>query len=799
MRISLDWVRRILAVDDLGVDTDELVRRLTLHLAEIDAVERTGPDLPATVVVGRVVHCAAHPDADRLRVTRVDVGAGEPLPIVCGADNVAVDQHVAVALPKTRLTVPGRDGAATTITIKKGKLRGEPSHGMICAEDELGLGDDHDGILVLADAPAPGTPLIDALPPGDTVLVVDNHNINHRPDLWGHLGWAREIAALCDLPTPSPPDSTWSPHGDDCAVRIAAEACTGYCGAVVTGVAQGEAPAWMQDRLRAAGVRPLGLLVDVTNYVMLELGEPMHAFDRRDLHGAEILVRTAKPGERLTTLDDRTLELDPADLVITDGQRVHALAGVMGGAESGVRADTTCIVLEAATFDPAAVRRARIRHGLMTESASRFEKGLYPQLRAAAINRAVALLADACPDATVTCRFGAGADDAPAVRIPYRHEAVARYVGLEIPAADQDRHLAALGFVRDGDTVAVPWWRGKDVEEATDLVEEVARLHGYHHVTPEVPRLPAAPPQQNPLRAAEHRARRLLAAQGWDEVQTYCFTSTAWAELLAWPAERRIRLDHPLSSEQTVLRLEVLPTLAEAVARNRRYLDHVAVYEVGKIYGRGIGVEPCVDETGVVAGCHAAAGVDTPFYAARDAALAVLDGLGYVADYRAVAAPGPAWQDGRCAELRVAGRAVGIVGECPAAVRRLADCDDPLAGFVIELERLVAGNARPAPVAYRPPSRFQVVTRDFTFVCRDDLAYGELVAAARHGAAALVRDVELAQDIYRGAGIPDDHKAISIRVALQADDRTLGERDLQKASTAIVAAVERRTDAQLRA
>ncbi|MDA3959659.1 MAG: phenylalanine--tRNA ligase subunit beta [Planctomycetota bacterium] len=798
MRISLNWIKRILNVDSIGLNDEELVRRLTLHLAEIDEVETTGASLDG-VVVGKVLTCAQHPDADRLRVTTLDVGADDAIPVVCGAPNVAAGQSVAVALPGCQLTMPGKDGEPVTVTIKKGKLRGQPSHGMICAEDELGLGTGHDGIMVLTGEPQPGTALAEVLPSGDTVLVVDNHNINHRPDLWGHLGWAREIAAICGLTAPNDPDISWADMGSGCAVHIADERCSGYRGAVVTGVANTASPQWMQDLLEAAGVRPLGLLVDLTNYVMLELGEPMHAFDQREIAGDTIVVRAAAAGEKLQTLDERERDLVSHDLVIADAKRVLALAGIMGGEGSGVKDDTSTIVLEAATFQAASIRHSRIRHGMATESSSRFEKTLYREFAAAAINRAIALLSELCPNASVTCRFSAAAEHADIRSIAYQHADLTRYVGIEIPAEQQNGYLSALGFVVADGQVRVPWWRAKDVEEATDLVEEIARLHGYHHVTPEVPRLPAATPALNPLRSCEHRARRVLSAQGWDEVQTYGFTSAAWAKLLAWPADTQIQLTYPLSSEQTVMRLESIPTLAEAVARNRRFVDQVAIYEIGKVYGKDIGVAPCSDETLMVSGCTAGTGATSPFYAARDAALALLAGLGYEATYRVPDQLGPAWQSGRSAEIVVKGQAVGLVGELSDGVRGLADSDEALAAFVIELERLVARLGTPAPLTYSAPSRYQSVDRDFTFLCPESLPFGDLMAAACKAGGKLVRSVGMAQEIYRGDGVPDDHKAMSIRVLLQADDRTLSEKELRKVSDKIVKTVEHTTAARLRA
>lgn len=792
MRVSLNWIKNLLGVDDFGCSTTELVDRLTLRLAEIDALESSAPELDEQVVVGRVVSCEQHPDADRLSVTSVDVGADAAIPVVCGAPNVTAGQTVAVALPGARLTLA--DGKE--LKIKKGKLRGVASHGMICAADELGLGDDHSGILVLDDGLTIGAPLADQLPGGDQVLVVDNHNINHRPDLWGHLGWAREIAVLCDLPAPAAPELAWQPHGDDWRVTIADDGCRAYHGAVVSGVGNGPSPDWMQERLTAVGLRPLGLLVDVTNYVMLELGEPMHAFDQRCLHGSHIHVRRAAAGEVFQTLDGRDWELTAEDLVIADERGPVALAGIMGGAASGVAEDTSTIVLEAATFAAAGIRHTRLRTGLSTDSANHFEKSLYPELAPAAIDRAIDLLRACHPGLQVTARFAAGEKPAAEQRLLYDPTLVERFVGVSVPADEQWRLLAGLGVERDGDQVRIPWWRRKDLSATIDLVEEVARLHGYEHIAPQVPRLPAAAPQENRLRQSEHRCRRLLSACGWDEIATYGFCSEDWATRLGWPADTTIRLQHPLAADQSVLRASLLPNLTSAAGRNRRFSDRVACYEVGKIYGRDYGSDDEIDERLQVAGCCSSTAATAPFYPARDAALTLLRGLGH----DPVLQPGSdaaGLQDGRSASLLIGGQCIGSVGELDQATATIAGVDRA-AVFIIELQRLIDELPTPAPLQFREPSRYQAVERDFTFVSPVDLPFGTLAALVRQAGKELVRSVDLAQEIYRGTDIPEGQQAISLRVRLQADDRTLSEKELTKLNKRIIGSIENQSPARLR-
>jgi phenylalanyl-tRNA synthetase beta chain len=800
MRVSLNWIKRILGRQDLGLSVADLQTRLTMHLAEFEPhVETAGPALDG-VVVGKVLTCAQHPNADRLRLTTVDIGRGAPVPVVCGAPNVAVGQTVAVATIGAQLTMAGKDGQPVTITIKASKLRGEPSEGMICAEDELGLGTSHDGIMVLADSLRAGTPLREALALGDSVLLIENIAITHRPDLWGQWGWAREVAAILGFPPPAAPDTAAPTVGAGWSADIRSDGCSTYAGAVVEGVSNAPSPKWMQDLLTSMNVRPLGLLVDITNFVMLELGEPMHAFDLRDLADRRVVVRDAAAGEAFTTLDGRTHALTPADVVIADERRALALAGVMGGAGSMVKDDTTAVLLEAATFRPERIRRTRQRAGVITDSSARFEKGLYPELTAAALNRAIALLAELCPGSRVTHSFATGVQATPAKSVTLPAGEVRRLTSLDLPATAQQAHLASLGFTvasaDGGERVDVPWWRRKDVNSSADLVEEIARLHGYHHIQPQTPRLPAAAPAVNVLRATEHRARHLLSALGWSEVATYAFTSEAWAGALGWNAGT-IRLAHPLSSEQTVMRRSLLPTLAEAAGRNRKHGGAVTIYEIGKGYADGHGHGDTAHEETLIAGVCTAAGDETPFYAARDTALALLRGLGYAPRYSVRDAAHAELAPGRAIDLWLGELAIGVAGELPRALRTLAGCADRVGYFTLRLEHLVRAVGEPKPVAHHPPSRFPVVERQFTWDCPEALPYADLETPMRQAAGELYLGTAL-DSIYRGEQLAPGRKAVSLRIFLQSHERTLEEKDLQHLQGRIITSVEKRTAAKLR-
>ena len=801
MRVSLSWITRLLDRPDLGITPPELQARLSTRVAEIESeLEISGPALSG-VVVGKVLTCVQHPNADKLRCTTVELGrlpdgTSRVIPVVCGAPNVAIGQTVAVATIGAKLTMTDKDGKEAVITIKASKLRGEPSEGMICAADELGLGTDHDGIMVLDPALVAGTPLKQALQLGDTVMVIENHALTNRPDLWGQLGWAREIAAALDLPTPRTPSTGWPSLGSGWTATLADDGCSTYCGAVVDGVSNGDSPQWLRDSLSACGVRPLGLLIDITNFVMLELGQPLHAFDRRDVQGTAITVRSAAAGEAFTTLDGKTHQLAVGDLLICDAQRPVALAGIMGGMNSLVKADTTTVVLEGAIFRPERIRRTRIRSGVGSDSATRFEKGLPVENAPAALNRAIELLSQLCPGCRVTQRFSSGRLAAEPRLITLDPQRVTRMTGLVVPLDRQRQLLAGLGFTLRDDAVLAPWWRAKDIHGPADLVEEVARHHGYQHLVPEVPRLPAAAPLVNVLRQAEHRSRDVLSAHGWDEIAGYAFSSEAWVTALGWNG--LIRLANPLSNEQTVLRGSLLPALLEAVARNRKHLATVALYEVGKRYGSGVGVGVTPDETVVVAGACAAVGDEAPFYAARDAALALLRGLGHAPTFAVRQQPHSELQTDRAGDVLVGKRVVGVCGEVPRTLRMQASLEQDRCGyFAIELEQLVTATGSLKPVLHVPPSRYQLVEREFTWICPEALPFGDLAAATRQAAGDLCHAVTLIT-IYRGKPYAAGEKAVSLRVALQSAERTLDEQDLVNVCKRITTAVEKRTSATLR-
>ncbi|HEX8298528.1 MAG TPA: phenylalanine--tRNA ligase subunit beta, partial [Rubricoccaceae bacterium] len=520
MLLSFDWISDYV---DHSRTADEIAHLLTMSGLEVENVERTGPTFEG-VVVGRVLDAQPHPGADRLRVCLIDLGAGDPVQIVCGAPNVATGQTVPVATVGTALTLPSREtpGETVEITIKKSKIRGETSEGMICAEDELGIGASHDGILVLyADGPtsAPGTPFADYLDArgqrgGDAVL--DVNVTPNRPDATSHIGVARDVAALTGRPLRLPdvemPDAS-VPLGVRVTVEDA-EGCPRYAALVVEGLTVGPSPAWLVARLAAVGVRSVSNVVDVTNYVLHETGQPLHAFDLDRLAGPEIVVRRSGAGETLETLDGARRDLPEGTLLICDASGPVAVAGVMGGASTEVTASTTRVLIESAVFDAPSVRRASKRLGLSTDASYRFERGVdeTAQLRAAA--RAAALLAEVAGGTLAPGVADVVSRPATPRTTTLRLSRVERLLGVAVAEDEARRLLAAIGFETAGNgdslTVSIPPWR-PDVAREVDVVEEVARLVGLDRL-PAVASVPVAlaPTPEPPLFSLLDRARRRL-------------------------------------------------------------------------------------------------------------------------------------------------------------------------------------------------------------------------------------------------------------------------------------------------
>jgi phenylalanyl-tRNA synthetase beta chain len=763
MKVPLSWLRDYVALE---MPLPELVERLAVSSCEVERVVRRGvPETDGNVGlyrVGRVLEAGKHPNADRLQLCSVDVGEAEPRQIVCGAWNFGAGATVPVALPGAVLP----DGR----TLERAKLRGSVSDGMILSESELELGADHSGILVLPEGPEPGTPLGDVLPLGDEVLELEV--TGNRPDLLAVYGLAREVAALFELELAPPPGREPERAGDEPVdVRVEdAEGCPRYVGRVFRDVRVGPSPLWLRARLVAAGMRPISNVVDVTNYVMLGLGNPLHAFDLERLAGRRIVVRRAERGEALRTLDGNERRLDARDLVIADGERAVALAGIMGGEESEVRPETTEVLLEAANFEPVGILRTSERLALRTEGSNRWEKGVDPHLAGQAAVLATQLLVEVA-GARWTGAVDVQADLPVRPVVRFRPERANALSGIEVPEAEQRALLGRFGFdVADDWTVTVPTWRARDVTREADVVEEVARAH-----LAEVPfTLPLKSAMVGRL-TKEQRLRRLV-----EDVLVGCGFSEAYTSSLVAEDDdpRARRLPMPLSTDQAVLRTTLLRGLVESARHN---LDvgaaHVALFEVARVYLPAEGKLP--DE-------HWRAGgiVDGGFARGKGAVEAVLEALKL--EPRFEPAQRPFLHPGKAAALDG-----GWVGELHPAW---------LEGRwgVFELDLGTLFEQAPERILYEDVITYPSVRQDLAFVVPEKVPAGELVDAARAAAGSELREARVF-DVYRGGQIPAGKKSVALAVSFQSPERTLAEEDARALRERIVSALAERFGAELRA
>ena len=763
MRAPLSWLREYVTVD---ATADEIAHRLAISALEVERVLEVGvPDTDGNLgrfLVGRVLEVVPHPNADRLRLCQVDVGEDDARQIVCGAWNFEAGATVAIALPGAYLPVFDQP-------LDERELRGEASRGMILAEDEIGLGDDHAGIMLLPDGPEPGTPLVDVLPIRDQVLdVVPTVN---RVDLLSMVGLAREVAALLDgeLHPPAPQDPALV---DEERVDVTIDdfgACPRYIGRVFRDVSIGPSPQWLRSRLFLAETRSISNVVDVTNYVMHVWGSPLHAFDRAKLANGRIAVRHARRGEEVRTLDGTLRRLEADDLLITDGERAVALAAIMGGEDSEVTDSTTDVLLEAANFEPLGILRSSERLGLRTAGSNRWEKGVDPYLAEPAAVLASRMLVDLA-GARMTGHADVHAElpERPVVRL--RPERASKLIGLELPPGAQRATLTGFGFeVGDDWNVTVPTWRARDVTREVDLIEELAR--------PVLDAIPYTMPLRRHVQGRltkEQRLRRIvedtLVGAGLSEAYTW--------SLVPWdPNPDAIRLPDPMTADQALLRTTVIPGLVEAAGTAREAgAERVGLFEIARVYYPSDGQLP--NE-----GWHVGAIMSDGFSAAKGVLELLYDTVHV--ELRVQQGSNPLLHPGKAAVTDA-----GWVGELHPTL---------LEGVwgAFELDLGVLAEVVPGVVVYEDVLTYPATLQDIALVVDEDVEVGALVDAAHEAAGELLRTARVF-DVYRGGQVGASRKSVAIHLAFQSPERTLTEEEATKVRERIVAALAERFDAELR-
>ena len=794
MKFSELWLREWV---NPAISSEELSEQITMAGLEVDGVEPVAGEFNG-VFVGEVVECGQHPNADKLRVTKVNVGGERLLDIVCGAPNCRKGLKVAVAT--IGAVLPG------DFKIKAAKLRGEPSEGMLCSFSELGISEDHDGIIELpADAPI-GTDIREYLKLNDNAIEISV--TPNRADCLGIIGVARDVAVLNKLTLNVPAmDAVPAAIHDTFPITVeATDACPRYLGRVVKGVnVKAATPLWMREKLRRCGIRSIDPVVDVTNYVLLELGQPMHAFDLNRLEGG-IVVRMAKEGEKLTLLDGNEATLSADTLVIADQQKALAMGGIFGGEHSGVNEETQDVLLECAYFNPLSITGRARRQGLHTDASHRYERGVDPALQAAAMERATRLLIDICggqagPVIDVTNE----ATLPKRATITLRREKLDRLIGHHVEDAQVTDILERLGckvsFANDTWQAVAPSWRF-DMEIEEDLVEEVARVYGYYNI-PNVPvKADLIMTSHREANLPLKRVKTMLVDRGYQEAITYSFVDPK-VQALLHPAEEALILPSPISVEMSAMRLSLWSGLLSAVVYNQnRQQSRVRLFETGLRFvpdtAANLGIRQDVMLAGVIAGNRYEEHWNlerqvVDFYDLKGDLEAILDLTGKLDDVQFKAETNPALHPGQSAAIYLAGKRVGFIGVVHPDLERKLDLNGRTVVFEIEWETLAE---RRIPQA-REVSRYPANRRDIAVVVAENVPAEDILAECKKVGVNQVVGVNLF-DVYRGKGVAEGYKSLAISLVLQDTTRTLEEEEIAATVAKCVEALKQRFQASLR-
>lgn len=802
MKFTLGWLKDYL---DTTASVAEIVDALNVIGLEVEGVEDPGKAL-APFKVARVIEARPHPNADRLRVCEVETDEGT-MQVVCGAPNARTGMYGIFAAPGSH--IPG-----TGLDLKVGSIRGVESAGMLCSERELMISDDHEGIIDLGGEMPIGTPAAVALGLDDPVI--DIAVTPNRPDALGVQGIARDLAArglgrFTPWPVKPVKGTFASPVGVE--LRLGADdlaACPHFVGRYFRGVANGPSPDWLKRRLKAVGLRPISALVDITNYVNLAFARPLHVFDADKLKG-DIHVRLARRGETIVALDGKTYELDETMTAICDDAGVEAIAGVMGGEESGCTEETVNVFLEVAYFDPVRTAATGRKLNIVSDARYRFERGVDPAFVVDGAEIATNLILELCGGEASELVIAGKEATPPASERTFvlRHDRVRTLGGIDVPAKRQREILSALGFAlkdRDGDLEAVaPTWR-PDIHGEADLVEEICRIVGLDEVPsaamsrPHAVARPVLSRRQKQVSAARH----LLAGRGLSEAVTWSFLSHEAARRFGG-GDATLRLVNPISSELTDMRPSLLPNLIAAVGRNvARGFGDVGLFEVGQTYAGDEPEDEGLKAAGVRRGHTGPRHWARPrrpvdVFDAKADALAVLARLDVPVASLQIEAGGPAWyHPGRSGRIKLGPKSVlAEFGELHPAVLAEMDVEGPLVGFEVDLKALPQRRRKGTARAALAACDLMALSRDFAFVVDNDVAAGDIVKAARAADKSLIDDVSVF-DVYAGERLPEGKKSVAIEVRLQPLDHTLSEAEIEKVSTAIIDKVTKATGATLR-
>lgn len=793
MNLPMSWLSDYM---DIDVTPKEYSDRMTMSGSKVEGFENMGENVQ-NVVTGRVLTCEDHPDSDHLHVCTVDVGTGEILQIVCGAPNVKAGIIVPVAL--VGAVLPGGK-------IKKSKLRGVESCGMLCSHDEIGITEDmlgyepEYGILILPDDTEIGKDIKDIFGMNETV--VEFEITSNRPDCFSIIGLARETAATFGRKF-TIPEIKFSENSENIKDTISIEVldkdkCKRYCARMVKNVKIAPSPLWMQERLRACGVRPINNIVDITNYVLLEYGQPMHAFDLRDIADNKIIVRRADNGEVIKTLDEQGRTLTNDDLVIADGKRAVAIAGVMGGFNSEVKEDTTTVVFESATFDGASVRLTAQRVGLRTEASSRYEKGLDYNNTVPAIERACQLVEELGCGENVGGMIDVMGNVTDMKTLPLRPDKINAFLGTDIPTEEMVKIFDALEIKTDLDkmTVTPPSFR-PDLEGEADIAEEVARFYGYDKIPVTLLSGEATCGKKTERQKAQDDINEILTAQGMYEIYTYTFTSPSVFDKLNIPADsdlrKTVKISNPLGEDTSVMRTTTIASMLDILARNYNYRNAEAkLFEIGKVFipseeGK-LPDEPLKISMGMYGG-------KTDFFDIKGICEGLFAGLN-VKDVKYTAVTdNPTFHPGRCAQISAGGKQLGIIGEIHPAVGRKYGIDTPMYVGELDFENVFL-NIK-SDIKFKELPKYPAVTRDISMLIDKTVPVADIEEIVKKASGKTLESITLF-DVYEGEQIPEGKKSVAYSAVYRAVDRSLTGDEVQKVFDKVLKNLENQLGAQLR-
>ena len=794
MKLNRKWINEEF-VDLSAVSDKEFVEKLTIFGQKVETYERLDTQIK-NVVVGKVLSIVRHENSDHMWVCQIDVGQDEPVQIVTGAQNVSQGDLVPAALHNSWL--PGG------IHITKGKLRGEVSCGMLCSLGELNLTVNdfpyaiEDGIWIIQEDCKPGDDINQVIGNDDTI--VDFEITNNRPDCYSIIGLAREAAAAFGKEMkhhdPVVRGSNAGSIFEKLDVEVPAETlCNRYSSRMVTNVKIGPSPKWLRDRLRANGVRPINNIVDITNYVMLEYGQPMHAFDYRYVSSGKIVVREAEAGETLTTLDGNVRQLYPGMLVIADETKPIGLAGIMGGENSEILDDTTTVVFESANFNGTSIRQTALALGMRTESSGKFEKNLDPMMTVPALERACELVELlACGD--VLDGIIDIINYVPEARgLPLEPEKINNLLGTKITREDMIEYLRLLEIPVEGDRIQVPSWR-PDLNLMADIAEEVGRSYGYNEI-PTTAFKTSTQGGYTPEMKFESKAGAVCRALGYSEIITYSFVSPAIFDRIRIPADSPLRntlkIQNPLGEDTSIMRTTALPSMLDILSRNYAYHNKAAkLYEIAKVYipteGQTLPEEPKYLMLGTY-------GAGETYFSLKGELEAVFKGLNLSKARYAAEQSNPSFHPGRCARVSIDGVEVGYIGQIHPLVAQNYGIDSEVYCAQINFTKLLTLQLPEA--TYVPLPKYPAVTRDIAIICEEATTVAEIEDVICDAAGKLLRNTKLF-DIYRGTGIPEGKKSMAFTLEIRADDRTLTDTDCEQVINKVLSALQEKLNAQQR-